>query len=96
MELKKEIVKVITRKLNMAHYRVFIFGSRAAGRADIRSDIDVGIESGEPISLAILNDIKSELDVIPILQKVDVVDFSTLSPDFKEAALQNIEVLYEK
>jgi len=95
-KLKERIVKSISWRLALPHYRVFIFGSRVTGNAKSRSDIDIGIESSEPIPLNIINDIKAELDEIPILQKIDVVDFKVVDDDFRKVALKNIEVIYEQ
>jgi hypothetical protein len=44
----------------------------------------------------LLTAIKEKTDNIPIMQKIDVVDFKRVSNDFKDLALQNIEVIYEK
>ncbi|MFH0800028.1 MAG: nucleotidyltransferase domain-containing protein [Pseudomonadota bacterium] len=94
--LKSEIVEAVCSKIGLPHYRIFLFGSRANGTADARSDIDVGIESPEAIPLHVLNDIKVELDDIPLLQKIELVDFASVTQDFRNIALRDIEVLYEK
>lgn len=95
-KLKKEIVEIITRRINLPHYRIFIFGSRASGKATERSDIDIGIESAEMIPVGLIPGIKEELDNLPVLQKIDLVDFRGVSDGFKEVAKQKVEVLYEK
>ena len=95
-KLKEEIIKIMTKWLKLPHYKVFYFGSRIAGGADERSDIDIGIEAPEPIPGEVMVEIKDELNNLPIIQKIDVVDFKMVSEDFKEIALQNIEVIYEK
>lgn len=73
---------------------VFVFGSQATGRALTRSDIDLGIDLGHPIEPHILVRIRDAFDDLPILQRVDVVDFSVVDDTFKALALQKIISLY--
>lgn len=93
---KDKIIKIFKKWLKLPHYRIFFFGSRVNANADPRSDIDIGIETAGEIPLNILNEIKAELEELPLLQKFDVVDFKNVSEDFKKVALQKIEVLYEQ
>lgn len=95
-EFRDKVVEIIKQRVALSHYRIFIFGSRANRKASNRSDIDVGIESIEPISASVKLEIKSELAELPIMQKIDFVDFNGVNQAFKEIALQNIEVIYEK
>lgn len=94
--LKEEIIKTFKKWLKLSHYRVFLFGSRINGKADARSDIDIGIEAKEEVPAVVLNEIKNELEGLPLLQKFDVVDFHNVSERFKKTALKDIEVIYEQ
>lgn len=76
--------------------KLFLFGSRATGRAGSRSDIDVGIDLGHAIAPDVLAALRDAFDELPILQKVDVVDFSTVDEAFKFVALQQTTNLYER
>lgn len=76
--------------------KVFVFGSRATGRSVTRSDIDIGIDLGHPIAPDVLVAIRDAFDDLPILQQVDVVDFSSVDGTFKTVALQQIKSLYER
>lgn len=78
------------------YLKVFVFGSRATGRAGTRSDIDLGIDLGHPIAPEILIVLREAFDDLPILQRVDVVDFSSVDETFKAVALQKIQNLYER
>lgn len=95
-ELKASIIQIINKWVKLPHYRVFIFGSRANGKAGERSDIDVGIEAPEAVPGHIKIEIEDELSDLPIMQKIDFVDFKNVSDDFREVARQKIEVIYEK
>lgn len=96
--LKKKIVEIINQKLDLSHYKIFLFGSRINGTADERSDIDIGIQSLDSyLPTGVISDLQLELDEkLPILQKIDLVDFNNVAEDFKKVALQNIEVIYER
>ncbi|MEK6633796.1 MAG: nucleotidyltransferase domain-containing protein [Nitrospirota bacterium] len=76
--------------------RLFLFGSRATGRAGVRSDIDVGIDLGHAIAPEVLAALREAFDELPIMQKVDVVDFSVVDEVFRAVALQQTTSLYER
>ena len=92
-KLKKEVLDVIGRYIDLRKYRVFFFGSRVDGKADERSDIDLGIEGSEPIRASTMLDIHEEIENLPTLYKIEVVDFSEVSEKFKEVAKQHREML---
>ncbi|MBU0650648.1 nucleotidyltransferase domain-containing protein, partial [bacterium] len=77
-------------------YEIFLFGSRASDLASDRSDIDIGILSKEPLPLATLNDIKSDIEEIKTLYSIDIVDFASAADDFKEVALKKRILIGEK
>lgn len=95
IELRERIIEIIKKYLTCPHFKIFFFGSRTRGNFSQRSDIDIGIEAYQSIPLEQLTEIKMDLDELPILQKIDVVDFKNVTPEFKDIALQNIEVIYE-
>lgn len=78
------------------YVRIFLFGSRASGRSIDRSDFDVGIDVGRPVPAAIMERVRDAFDQLPILQKVDVVDFSVADPEFARIAQRQVAILYER
>ena len=92
-KLKKDILNIIGKYLDLKKYKVFFFGSRVTGKADERADIDIGIEGPRPIPLEIILAIKEEIDNLPTLYKIDIVDFKNVSRDFYKVAKQKIEVI---
>lgn len=92
-KLKKEILEIVGRHLDLAKYRVFFFGSRVSGKGTDRSDIDVGIDGPEPIPPIAFVRIQEEIEEIPTLYKIDIVDFRSVAPKFREVALQSTEPL---
>ncbi len=92
-QLKKEILNTISKYLDTSKYRVFFFGSRVSGTNNQYSDIDVGIEGHNEIPREIMSKIKEDIENLPILYKIEVVDFKKVSSDFREVALSHYEYL---
>lgn len=92
-KLKKDVLRIIGKHLDLSKHKVFVFGSRVTGKGDDRSDIDIGIEGDKEIPLEIIGKIKDEAEELPTLYKIDIVDFSQLSDKFKEVAKEKIEVI---
>jgi len=76
--------------------RVFVFGSRARGTADRRSDFDIGVDAGRPLAARDLTGLREAVDSAPILAQVDVVDFATVDEIFRARALQDVVLLYDR
>ncbi len=92
-KLKKEILEIVGKYLERDSCRVFFFGSRVEGKGNERSDIDVGIEGLKEIPYEIMAKIKEDVENLPTLYKIDIVDFKKVSADFYEIALQNAETI---
>lgn len=92
-KLKKEVLGIIGNRLDIKKYKVFFFGSRAAGKGNERSDIDIGIEGKKPIPDKAWVEIQDEIENIPTLYKIDIVDFRQTAKKFREVAKQYIEII---
>ena len=90
-KLKKEILHALGRHLDLAKYQVFFFGSRVTGKGTDRSDIDVGIAGQEPIPAGVWLEIQEEIEDIPTLYKIDIVDFAHVPKKFRDVALEKVE-----
>ncbi|MGB3940171.1 MAG: nucleotidyltransferase domain-containing protein [Candidatus Manganitrophaceae bacterium] len=90
------VVRAVKRHLPFRHYRVFYFGSRVSGGATRRSDYDVGLDAGEKIPLEVMAGIREEIEEIPVLQKIDLVDFRAVPEAFARQAMEKIEMIYEQ
>jgi predicted nucleotidyltransferase len=73
-----------------ARYRVFLFGSRAAGTARPSSDIDIGIEGPSPVPFDVLSAIADDLEEAPTLFSIDVVDFQRVPDKFRGVAKERV------
>ena len=92
-KLRTDLRSIVGRRLDLAKYRLFFFGSRVTNTGDDHSDIDIGVEGAAPVPAAALSAIKEELENLPTVYKLDLVDFADVSEDFKKVALAKIEVI---
>lgn len=63
--------------------KIFAFGSRVRGTARKYSDFDLALDARHPLSLSTLIKIKNALSETDLPIVVDIVDYCSLSPDFK-------------
>jgi len=62
--------------------KVYLYGSRARGTHDIRSDIDLALDAGQRVRLG---EARAVLAGLYIPQKIDLIDLHAIADDFKEA-----------
>ena len=85
-EAQQLAVAAVRRRVPDLEYRVFLFGSRATGRAHERSDIDIGIEGPAPIPYETLAKIREDIEEAPTLYSIDIVDFARVPEKFQSVA----------
>lgn len=90
---EKEIKNILQKFIDFKKSKVFIFGSRAKGKARKFSDYDIGVISRKPLNFKKISLIKGELEESDLPYRVDVVDFATVSKKFKSIALAKIKKL---
>lgn len=91
--LRVAIRNSIQKYLDPTVYELFLFGSEASGNADRSSDIDIGILGPQPVSGAVMERIREDLETLRTLRPFDVVDFSRADNSFKTQALEHAERL---
>jgi predicted nucleotidyltransferase len=69
---------------------VFIFGSRADGKAKPNSDWDIGVIGRKKIAGSALEKARESLESIRTLQTFELVDFRKVPDSFKKMAMQKI------
>ena len=74
--------------------RVYLFGSWAEGRALTVSNLNIALDAQTPLGPAALLAIASDLDQLPTLRKIDVVDLHTVGQQFRKSVLERGELLY--
>lgn len=86
------IVKNILAK-HVADYEVWVFGSRIVGKSKKYSDLDLVIITDQPLPLLTLALLKEDFSNSDLPIRVDIVDWSSLSDEFKQIILKHYEVL---
>lgn len=86
-QIEDNIKKIIFKHLSPKKYKIFVYGSRATGRARKWSDYDIGVIGNRPISTMTKVVIEDELEDSGVPVNVEVVDFHDVSQDFKRIAL---------
>lgn len=89
-ELRQAIVRILRTHLG-DHTRIFLFGSRTVGQHTPRSDYDIGVEAEAPVPLEVMARLQGDLDDLPVLQKIEVVDLGRVSETFKQEALASAQ-----
>lgn len=94
-----DLIAQIVRNHLPSNTKVFFFGSRTTGLAKPYSDIDLLIDTGNPLSLEQLSILTTEFDESLLPYKVDIADAYTISESFKKAIhnqLVPFNFLYDK
>ena len=87
-----EIVKNILKR-HVINYEVRVFGSRVNNKPKKFSDMDLVIMTTPPLSLKVLGDLAEDFSASNLPIKVDVIDWSRISDEFREVILQNYVTL---
>lgn len=82
------VKQILFKYLDPKNYSFFIFGSRATGKNETYSDIDIGIE-GPTLAAKMKREIEESFEESDLPFRVDIVDFSTVDDKFKEIAKQH-------
>ena len=88
----QEAIKIIRRHLPQ-EYQIMLFGSWARGDALATSDIDVGILGKKKVPRSVMAKIVAEVENLPTLRSVDVVDLNTKETNFRQEALRYAKTL---
>lgn len=86
------IVKIIRKHLNR-EYKVLLFGSWAKLNATPTSDIDIAIFGHNTVDDFTIAKIREEIDDLPTLRKIDVIDLHAADETFRENILRDAMVL---
>jgi predicted nucleotidyltransferase len=82
-----KIIKII--EMFYPNAKIYLFGSYARGDALRGSDIDVAIDNGEPIDIVVKSQIRTMMEALNLVQRVDVVDFQSVPKALKENILKD-------
>ncbi len=89
----KEVQRVL--RAHVPEYSVGAFGSRVTGRARQFSDLDLVIMTENPLPLAVKADLTAGFEEADLAFKVDVVNWSVISPEFR-SLIEKDKVVIQK
>jgi len=87
-----EIVKDILKKY-LPNQRVVAFGSRVKGTKKPFADLDLCIMNDQPLSIEEIGDLREAFSESDLPIRVDIIEWASLTPDFKEEVNQAYEDL---
>jgi len=82
--LLDRVKRIVRRVLGPTPAHVYLFGSWARGAQRPTSDIDVAIESADPLPRALLASLREALEESTIPNRVDVVDLAETDAAFRD------------
>lgn len=88
----EKLKEVFLRFLKDEDIKVVLFGSRARGDFVNTSDVDIGIIIKKEIDRKNLILLREYIEELNIPYKVEIIDFSTVSEEFKQMALKEAVV----
>lgn len=83
-----EIKQTVTGFFKDDDVRIILFGSRARNDNCRTSDVDIGIISPGKVDIKKITLLREKIDNLNIPFKIEIVNFSEVSEDFKEEALK--------
>ena len=86
------IKSLIMETFRDADIMIMLFGSRARGDFDSRSDIDIGILPGKNYDSKKLIILREKIENMNIPYKVDIVDISKVSEIFRKKSMKEGEI----
>jgi len=89
----KDVVGVIRRYLPREEFEIVLFGSWARGNAQETSDIDIGLMGPEAVDEMLLLRIREEINSIPTLRRIDVIDLNKADNEFRREVLSYAQTL---
>ena len=85
--LKKLKTAALTAFKNQ-RVKIILFGSRARADNHKRSDVDIGLLAQGKLDKRKLLQLKEKVESLNLPYKVEIVDFSAVSKDFKKEAMK--------
>lgn len=99
MKLADKEIAIVRNILTatIPEYEVHAFGSRVHGRGlKPFSDIDLAIMSVAPVASDLLCELKEQFAESDLPYKVDIVDYASASPKFRDIIQQEYEVIHKQ
>lgn len=85
-ETKRKIVGILSVLFPEA--KIYLFGSRATGKARDTSDIDIALDAGEPLAWVRTGEARSMFAESNIIQSIDIVDLNEVPENMRQMILK--------
>lgn len=76
--------KIVLERLKNYRARVYLFGSQAAGKARVYSDIAVAVLPFQKLPISMFSEIREDLEESDIVRTVDVVELTETDETFRQ------------
>ncbi len=83
-----KLKKITLAALKDEKVKIILFGSRGRKDNHLTSDVDIGLIPYGKMDKKKVISLKQKVEDLNIPYKVEIVDFSTVSPDFKKEAMK--------
>ncbi len=80
--------QIVLQGLRDFPVKVYLFGSRATGRAARTSDIDIAVLPETPLPEGVLAELRDQLEESSIIYTVDLVNLETAEEGLRERVLK--------
>lgn len=91
-EILERVVNIVRE--HMPESQLILFGSRAKGTNNNRSDFDFAIKK-ESLNLLVLDKIKDRVEELETLKVIEIIDYNELGDEFKTIVDTQGRVVYE-
>ncbi|MDD5622252.1 MAG: nucleotidyltransferase domain-containing protein [Actinomycetota bacterium] len=92
-EILGRIVSLL--KKDIKPERIFLFGSRAAGKYNPGSDFDIAVD-GKKVDARRIRELKEKMEEVSGLHKVDLIFLESIDREFKDIILKRGRIPYER
>jgi len=93
-KLLKDIVELTERHVKTP-FKLYIFGSFATGKATYTSDLDIALETAEPLSKTDLLNLKDKIQSLRTLRKIDFIYLNTAPERVRKLVKKEGVLVYE-
>ncbi len=85
----ERVKSVVLEHFAGLNIKIILFGSRARGDNNNRSDIDIGLLPAGDSAVVSKFELCEKIDALNIPYKVDIIDLSTVSGTFRQQAFKD-------
>lgn len=91
--IKEKIIRILVALF--PHAKIYLFGSRATGKNQPLSDIDIAIDAGKQLPIEDIDEANAIMVELNIPYKVDIVDFHHI-PSTMQDLIKKEKVIWKQ